>query len=141
MLNVVWTMLFLFICAVIDIREQKVFSMLCFANMAAAIIVNVIIQNILWFSILLGMMLGGILWIISICTKEALGKGDAIVVFTLGSMTGVKISLEILTWASVICAFVSIIGLIIKKVKFKSRVPFIPFMFIGGIITLMIEGA
>ena len=140
MLYTIWTLLFLAICAIIDIKERKVFSVFCCANSVIVLFLHFIKQDISWFSLLWGMILGAIFFMVSICTREAIGKGDAIVIFTMGSMVGIKITFEILVWAFVICTVASMVAMLIKKVKLDSRIPFIPFVLFGGIITFVIGG-
>lgn len=140
MLYIVWSLIFLLICAVIDLKEQKVFSILCFTNAVAVLIVHIVLQDVSWLNILFGMILGGLFFVVAIVTKEAIGKGDAIVIFTLGSMLGIKTSFQIIVWAAITCAITAIMGIVSKRVTLKSRIPFVPFMLIGGIITFAIQG-
>jgi prepilin signal peptidase PulO-like enzyme (type II secretory pathway) len=136
----IWTGLFLLICSITDLKEKKIYSPICFLNAFVGLIVNFITQNIPWTEIFLGIMLGGVFFCISVFTKESIGKGDAIVIFALGSINGIKESFEILVWALMLCAVISTVCLAIKKIRLKNSIPFIPFLFAGAVITFFIQG-
>lgn len=138
MLYAVWSLIFLAICAAIDLKEQKVITRLCIANAAVALLLHIVLQDVLWYDILLGMILGAIFFVISVLTNESIGKGDGIVIFTLGSIMGVETSFQMLVWALILCAVFSLGGIIIKKLSLKSKIPFVPFLFVGGVITFVI---
>lgn len=137
---IIWTLLFLGACTITDLRKRKIITALCFANAVAALIMHFVRQDIFWLNVLGGMLAGAVLFGVSVYSKEAIGKGDAVVVFTLGSLVGIKTGFEILMWASIICIIFSVPGLIFKKIKLKSRIPFMPFMLAGAIITFCVQG-
>lgn len=86
----------------------------------------------------LGMIVGAVFYLISVFTKESVGKGDSIVIFTLGCIAGAEKLLLILLWAFILCTVVSLIGIALRKLSLKARVPFIPFVLAGEIVTLII---
>lgn len=140
MLYVVWSLIFLGICAAIDLKEQKVSSRLCFVNATVALLFHIVLQDMSWQDILLGMILGAVFYVISVLTNESIGKGDGIVIFTLGSILGMRTSFQIVVWALISCAVFSIGGMIIKRLSLKSRIPFVPFLFVGCVITFVVWG-
>lgn len=138
MIYMIWTLLFLLVCTITDLKERMIIMPFCFINSGVALIVNFFMKNQSGINILLGMAMGAVFYVISVCSKEAVGKGDAVVIFTVGSLVGIDPGFEILVWAFMLCAFVSVMGLVFKRIKLKSRIPFMPFMLMGGIITLTI---
>ena len=140
MIYIIWTLLFLLVCTITDLKERMIVTWFCFINSGAALAVNFFLRNQSEMNILFGMIMGAVFYVISACSKEAVGKGDAVVIFTIGSMVGINPGFEIVTWAFMLCALVSAVGMISKKLKLKSRLPFMPFMLMGGIITFIIGG-
>lgn len=134
----IWTVVLLMICAVTDIKERKVYTPLCFVNSISALIIHLVTGDLLWTKIFLGMIVGAVFYLISVFTKESVGKGDSIVIFTLGCIAGAEKLLLILLWAFILCTVVSLIGIALRKLSLKARVPFIPFVLAGEIVTLII---
>lgn len=141
MIHMIWCAIFLGICAITDLKERQVYLGFCLANMGIALLANLIFQNVEWTSIVAGLGLGVVFFAVCIITKEAMGKGDAVIILVLGSICGIKISFEIVTWAFVICSMVSIFEILIKRKSIKSEIPFAPFLFCGCILTMFIREA
>lgn len=138
MLYQIWILTFLMVCAVTDLKEQKIFSVFCFANSVIALIIHLLMKDILWTNILFGMILGAAFYVISIFTKEAIGKGDAIVVFTLGCIIGIEQVIKVLILSFFSCSIFSVLGMITKKCRLKTRIPFVPFILLGELIVLLV---
>lgn len=135
----IWIIVFLIVCAITDLKERKIYSTYCFINFALALVVHICKKDMHLGAIVGGIALGGIFLIVSIVSKEALGMGDALIILTLGSVGGIKTSFELLLWAFIICAMVSMIGLLLRKRQFDSQIPFAPFLLAGGIVNLIMQ--
>ncbi|MDD3488158.1 MAG: prepilin peptidase [Candidatus Pacebacteria bacterium] len=80
----------------------------------------------------------GIISLLAWVTKEkAMGWGDAILAFFLGSILGWPESLIALIIAFLIGGGISLILIIFKKKTMKSFVPFAPFLSIGALTTML----
>lgn len=135
----IWIILFLIVCAITDLRERKIYSTYCFANVAFALVVHICKKDMHWGNIAGGIALGVMFLIVSIVSKEALGMGDALIILTLGSIGGIKTSFALVLWAFGICAIVSIIGLLLRKRQLNSQIPFAPFLLASGIANLIMQ--
>ena len=135
----IWIIVFLIVCTITDLKERKIYSTYCFVNIALALGVHICKKDMYWGYILGGIALGVMFLIVSIVSKEALGMGDALTILTMGIIGGIMISFELLLWAFIICAMVSFIGLFLKKSQLNSKIPFAPFLLVGGIANLIIQ--
>ena len=75
---------------------------------------------------------------LSMITNNQIGKGDGMVIAMLGIALGFRDCLMVISFASVVMAFVSIFLLIIKKANKKTRLPFIPALFISFVVINLI---
>ena len=93
--------------------------------------------EVLVFSALGGLLCGGILAVVSLIVKNALGMGDVKMFFVLGLLYGITDTYSILLFSMMIMAAVSIILLILKKVTTKTAVPMAPFVAIGFMLSII----
>ncbi len=84
-----------------------------------------------------GLVMGLILVGISLTTKQAFGMADAVILLILGISMGLGNSISVLMIALFIVCGYSGIMLLLKKVNKKSQVPFLPFLFIGYIASVL----
>lgn len=139
MLYVIWSLVFLGVCTVTDAREQKVYSAVCYINILLSILIHVVLKDISYLNVVIGIIMGLLLIGISYITKESIGKGDGMVVLVLGCIMGGSVAMQSTFWGALICMMMSVIGIILGRVKLKSRIPFVPFLFVGEIITLILN--
>ncbi len=84
-------------------------------------------------------MVGLMVYLFSVLTKEKIGKGDALVVMVTGLYLGFQNTL-LLVWLSTILA--AVIGsIIIRKnnVNTDFEIPFVPFLLMGYLIIYFIS--
>lgn len=137
MINNIWSILFLTVCSAMDIKEQKISAMFCILNWWAAIVVHIVLRQTDMEQILFVASIGGGIFMFSIITREAIGKGDAFIITALGQITGPIWVVQIFIWALCFCAVFALIGIAIKKLQVKSRIPFAPFLLAGEIFVLL----
>lgn len=117
-----------------DIRTKQVRILEIIVFGILGIIVNVIWPVKSVESIICGLLVGLVLYIFSILTKEKIGKGDCFIIMVSGLYLGF-IDVLILIWISSFLAL--IYGLIkIKKLKKDSsyEIPFVPFLLSGFLL-------
>ncbi len=129
-----WKMLFLItylmILTLFDLKEKRVPVVWLALGLLVAggrsVYLNCIEQQN-WLQMLLGMMPGALLLLVSFTTKKV-GFADGIVLGIIGMFENYKVSLFVLCmglfWASV----VSVVLLVLRKVKRNIAIPFIPFL-------------
>ncbi len=81
--------------------------------------------------VILGASVGILFLGISRWTKEAIGYGDSLLMTLLGAYLGIWGILNTMLIASILCGIVVLIGFATKQIKNSSRIPFLPFVFVG----------
>lgn len=76
---------------------------------------------------------GGVSLLLSYVSKEQIGYGDGVVVACMGMMFGISKVVGIFWMALLFLVLFSVYLLITKKVKRKTKLPFIPFLLLGNI--------
>lgn len=136
----IWSSLFLSVCAVIDIKTNKVVQSFCIINYILSLIVKAFLNELDIFVLIVGVIICGILFSISVITKEAIGKGDVLILLALTGILSVKYIIEIFVIGLWSCSIFSIAMLLIKKMKRKDSIPFVPFLLIGHCLWLISGG-
>lgn len=98
-------------------------------------------QNTIWLKGLigigLGMLPGVFLIILSFATKKV-GPADGILMCCIGMFENYLSCVVIFCAASFIMAIISILLLVIKKVKRNSQLPFIPFIALAYVLKIVV---
>lgn len=139
-------MAWLVVLAGIDYKEQIIPNKLIVAGFCVGFLVNalrVAMTPIEWKQVLLGAFVGagvcgGILFIVAIVVKTALGMGDVKLFTVLGFVYGLTSTYSILLVSIFVMAILSIVLLIAKKVTRKTAIPMAPFVAIGFAINILI---
>ncbi|MBO4421423.1 MAG: prepilin peptidase [Lachnospiraceae bacterium] len=84
---------------------------------------------------ILGLIPGAMLLVISFVSRGQIGVGDGGLVMMLGASLGIETVIRILTAALLLITVFSGIMLVMRKLKRKSTLPFIPFLFAGYILS------
>ena len=84
-----------------------------------------------------GMIPGVILLGLAVCTGESIGIGDGLVLLVLGGFAGIVRTVAVLGVALVLAAALSVCLLLLKKVKRKTELPFLPCL-CGGYLLCML---
>ena len=93
-------------------------------------------KSLLAFSLTGGFICGGILLVVSLAGKSALGMGDVKMITVLGLLYGLVDTYSLLLVSLVVMALVSITLLLLKKVDKKTAIPMAPFIVIGYILSI-----
>lgn len=138
-------MLWLSVIGYIDAREKIIPNGcivvgLCF--WLVLYLVDVFVGNIPWMKLLVfsglgGFGCGGLLFIIAIIVKSALGMGDVKMFFVLGLLYGLMDAYGILLFSVIAMGIVSIVLLLAKKVTTKSTIPMAPFVILGFFFSIL----
>ena len=120
-----------------DIRTKqvKVLEIMFFGVLG--ILFNLICKPYSLINVAGGVMVGGLLYLFSVLSKEKIGKGDSLIVMVSGLFLGFHNTLLLLWVSSLIAA---IIGTVIVKKHGKEmdlELPFIPFLLIGYLVICM----
>ena len=93
-----------------------------------------------WMELLGGCLPGGIFLLISLLTREKIGSGDGLVLLALGCGFAIEEVVGIVGMALFFAAIVAIVLLVVKKASRKTEIPFVPFLFLGFLVTAVVTG-
>lgn len=135
----IWIIMFLLVCGIIDIKYQIVKTKICVINFFAAGIIRIMAEELHLMDFVLIMVVGIVVLLIRIVTGGAIGLGDVYIIFSLSTLAGINEVLAMLAWALVLCAAFAIVGIVLKKFAMETKIPFVPFMFLGYMANMLLE--
>lgn len=138
-------MTWLIVVGFIDLREKIIPNSIILGGIIFWVCLSLLeiftaqtpIKQVLLFSLAGAGLCGGILFIVALIVKSALGMGDVKLFFVIGLLYGVTDSYSILLFSIVVMAVVSIVLLIAKKVTRKTAIPMAPFVAIGFLVNIL----
>lgn len=120
--------IFLTLSTILDVKKKEVNTILCVIVAAVGLVYELFIMKTNIAIIILGILPGVFLMLASIVTNEEIGKGDAVILSTIGIFLGLKKSILILINALFMTVLIGGIFLLIKKKNRKYKIPFVPFI-------------
>ena len=137
--------LWLQVLGLIDLKEKIIPNKLIITGIAFWAILTLIEifaahtswQQLLLFSLTGAGACGGVLFIIALIVKSALGMGDVKMFFVIGLLYGLSNTYSILLFSVFVMAIISIVLLIMKKVTRKTAVPMAPFVAFGFLLNVL----
>lgn len=137
LIQIIITGIFLGICTYIDLKRKYVNIYICLIFSIAGVMYKCIFENSTLLSLLVAIIPGIFLMLVSIISKESIGKGDAIVIGTIGLYIG-GINAVIVLFSGVIASCITgIIYIVIMKKEKGYRLPFVPFLALGFIYQIV----
>ena len=138
-------MLWLFVVGYIDARERIIPNSLIGLALLfwlVLMLLDIFVGGTNWLQLLAfsgigGIVCGGILFVIALIAKSALGMGDVKMFFVLGLLYGLTDAYGILMLSVISMGLVSIALLIAKKVTTKSTIPMAPFVVLGFLASII----
>ncbi len=117
--------------AIDDVRTKsiRVSEVIIFA--VIGVLIDVILKPYSWVSIAGGVAVGAVLYIISILTKEKIGKGDAMIVMISGLYLGFMNTVIVLWLASLLAAIFGVIMVRLRGHQIDVEIPFVPFLLVA----------
>ncbi len=123
-----------------DMRTHKVRDFLVLIFGIIGMMFHIMNGRISFFNIFGGFLLGFIMFFISLLTKEKIGKGDAFVIMLTGVFLGFWKNIFLLWVAFLFAGLIALFDLLVKKKKSSDELAFVPFIFLGYIFLLIVNG-
>jgi leader peptidase (prepilin peptidase) / N-methyltransferase len=127
----------LLLCSVQDIKRKEIHISMLFIGIILGLVGAFFILETSIQNRILGLALGVMLLLLNVVTKGQIGIADAIIVSTIGITLGFYITSGILLLAVFLSAIVSLVLMILRRVKRKTTIPFIPFLLAGFVGVLV----
>ena len=141
MIYTIWILIFLGVCTLTDLKDRNIYTVWCIINGILGIGINLVLKDHSMGNLITGVAIGFVFVMISALTKQKIGFGDALVITTIGLILGGTLCFSIIIWAFLLCSVISTAGMMALKLKINTSMPFMPFLFMGCIITLILNGA
>jgi len=129
--------IFLIIGTITDCKTKKVPGMLVIAFPIIGMLFSLFFKEGNIWNWILGGVFGACFFILAKVTKEAIGYADAWILTGIGVLLGINTVLTILFGALFLTIPISIILLLFKKGTKKTKLPFIPFLFVAFVIQIL----
>ncbi len=122
-----------------DIRTKTIRTMEVIVFAVVGVLIDLILKPYSWLSIAGGIGVGIFVYILSILTKEKIGKGDALIVMVSGLYLGFINTVVVLWLASIFAAIFG--GIMIHRhgKRMDVEIPFVPFL-LGAYLTVFSVG-
>lgn len=114
-----------------DLKHKKINVVIVSSGIISGIAITLILSAGDLSKVAFCLVPGLLMMLISYFTKESVGYGDGLVILAIGSIVGLRKSVEIMFLASLLGGAFSLILLIKKKASSKTAIPFVPFLLIG----------
>lgn len=143
MLKMWWIISFTFIaiCTAADIRRREIPMIIIVLFGVISLFYIGIWGEREWLDIAYSLIPGAFLLLLSLCTRESIGYGDGLVTLVLGILMGWKGCMTAVFIGLLASAVFSMALLACRKVKGKSRIPFVPFLAIGLGVFYIAQGS
>lgn len=125
------TMGYLVVNTVTDLINRKIYLWISVVYIVSGLVMLALTRNLNGVGNLPGIIPGLLLYLISRYSGESIGAGDALVVGVVGILMGLQGVMVTLGIGLLLCAGTGMGMWIFKKAGRKSRLPFVPFLFLG----------
>ncbi len=132
-------LIFLFLCSVSDWKSRKISLYLCILGAFAIIVCELFTKQISLEKMIGGILVGLFLLSLTKITRGQIGLGDGMVFLVIGVGLGLRESFLLLIESLCLLFLFCVIGLIVKKIKIKQRIPFLPFVFVAYLLKLVLS--
>lgn len=122
---------YLFIISIKDIYKKRLDIRIVILGILFAPGFILCFNEIGLYERIMGLIPGAILYICSLVSREGIGLADILEIILIGLCTGIGGIITVLSVAFLLIAFLAGIMIAFGRLKFKSRVPFLPFLFTG----------
>lgn len=123
--------------SILDIKYKALPGWFLAAGGVLAVIGAVVLKPVGLWEMAGGLLLGVLLFVVSLLTRGALGKGDGIFIGIVGLNLGFSTIFSVFMGALLLAAFLAVLLLIVKRANRKTAFPFLPFLGLSyGIICI-----
>jgi len=127
------------LCSFDDIRSKEIRVIEIGVFGIIGVLLHIFFGKNSWYSMVGGVAVGAIMYLISVLSKEKIGKGDALIIMVAGIYLGCIRTIELLWVSSLLAAIVGIGVVLIKKKNKEYEMPFVPFLLAGYLIIYTLE--
>lgn len=120
-----------------DIRRRSVRIVPLILAAIAGLVLHLYFGRISVWSLLGGLGIGAGMYVVSVASKERVGKGDALLLAVTGIFLGFWDNLLLLWLASFLAMAAGVVAVLVFRKNRHYELPFIPFVFVGFLVFLL----
>ena len=120
-----------------DWKEQKISLVMLLSGGAAGILVQLAFREQTAAEVICGAGIGGLVLMLALVSREAVGAGDGMILIVAGIILGVWGVLELLMTALLLTGIAALFLLVVKRKGRAYRLPFVPFLLAAYLLQLM----
>lgn len=119
------------LCSIEDIVKKQVHvTVVCLFGILG-VLIHLRYGNLSWQDMLMGAGIGVVLYIVSILSREKIGKGDALIVGAMGVYLGFWPTMAVLWVASFFVAVIGVVFMIWGDKSKNYEMAFVPFLLVA----------
>ena len=114
-----------------DLKYRKISFWMSMIYGFVGVVLFIVLNHISWFSLIGGVAIGGIIFLISKLTKGGIGIGDSYLIAVTGIFLGLEMNITLLMYALFLSSLYSVLLFFRKKFYRKKKIPFAPFLLLA----------
>ena len=130
--------IYLLVLAVIDIKNKKLPITVLLAGVIFVPAFMLVCSEMGLRHHIFGLIPGVVFFLISFVSRGQVGSADCLIILLSGACLGIGMIVVMLSVAFVSIALTSLMMLAARKLNRKSTLPFIPFIFLGYIVSVWV---
>lgn len=128
----------LFVIGSEDILKRRIDAILSLILVLLGIVISFFVPNgVFWKIILFSLIISAVMYLFAVKSNEAVGKGDVICIGAATLCFTFDNVFPLMIYTLIICLVYGLIQLLCKKIDVKQGMPFVPFLVVGMILTLI----
>lgn len=122
-----------------DLKYKRISKLYAYLSIVFGLFAGVMHMGEEWQGYAIGGCIGLFFFFIAKVTREQIGYGDAFVLTGLGFAIGIDAFMRLLAFSFFLVFLTSIFLLLFKKANRKTRLAYIPFLFLGYCVNIILE--
>lgn len=126
------------VCAIEDWYTKKITVLWPVTGLAIAAVIRLSDGSFLDWEYWIGVVIGMLLFLLAIVSREQIGKGDGLVLTVCGFCLGWKKTLLLMLGAMIMFLMVGVVSVICKNKRGNTVMAYVPFLWVMFMISLII---
>lgn len=121
-----------------DFRTRRLSVLFLVGLSALVVLARAFFVKVSVSSAVFGVLIGAFFWVLSACTRQAIGYGDSWLITLLGFYLGGRSVIELILVASILSCLFAVGLCMLRGWNKKHTLPFVPFLAIGYMVVIFL---